>query len=587
MFSQNSSRFEKVLDALFLIGFLSLAWLYVVRPLGDLDFWWHLKTGEVMVHNRELLTFDPFAFTSDGVASIREKLILQGYWLWQVLFYSVYSVLGFSGITLLEGATLVSLLFVMVYRMHKERVPPAIAMLLLATGFFVFRMFFLERPQVVSFLFVAILLGMFEAIRRGSRPPWLLYPMMILWANCHAGFFFGDLLLALFCVGALWQYRKESVRLKSILLWATLGVIASLLSPTTYYVFVDLFDQSNKLAQSGIIEYQSTLWYFNYSDKIQMIMLWSLMLLNSYALFVNKKRYIPDMIIFLATAVLSLLYIRMIAFYVVAIIPTMAFYLSNIEVFNKKNVQILFKFFAILILILGLYDEIGHKNTHFFNNPEINKVNIPEKISVFILTQNIRGNMFNDYDWGGYFIWKLYPKVKVFFDGRCIDTKIYTDYKTIENAFKQKINGIECFRYILDKYKIDFVVQKHVTVYGGMQPLSKYLLNDPAWVPVYLDEQGYILVRKNSENADVVKNFGMGRLEFLRDLLKYYDNSILQYPNNANIYVTRADLLNYLGRYAAAEQDLERAKILMPSQPLIAQKIRELEALRRQSGAGR
>lgn len=559
---KHDKRVELWLNLFFYAAFLLLAWLYVVRPLADPDFWWHLKTGEVIVRNQALLTADPFAFTGDGVVSLREKLILQGYWLWQVLFYSVYSTVGFDGVTLLEGLTLASLLFVMVYRMSKERVHSSIIMLLLAAGFILFtRMYFLERPQVFSFLFSAILVGMFEAIRRGERPSWLLYPLMTLWANCHAGFFFGDLLLLVFCAGACWEYKSDREQVKALLLWTAGGLLASLCSPTTFYAFYDMFDQSNKILQDNVIEYRSTFWFFRYSDKF-IVVLWALLLSHVGVLFKSSKRYIPDILLFILISGLCLMYNRMTAFYLVALIPGFAFYLNKIEFKNLDNIHRIFMILAIIFVIYGCYREYESKGIVKYGNIELGQNFYPDKAAEFIKTSNLSGNIFNDYDWGGYLIWKLSPSVKVFYDGRCLDVREYKEYFLLEAADKNKTNSIDSYKYLLDKYKIDYVLQKHVLMYGGIQPLMKAFINTSGWIPVYLDENSYIFVRATS-NAETIKKYGMDKSLFIQNMLEIYHHRIEKDPENPYNYLTHAGLLAWLGRYPEAQSDVLRARVLL------------------------
>ncbi len=551
---KHTKRPEFILKLVFYSAFLLLALLYVARPPVDADFWWHLKTGEVMVHTKALLSADPFAFTGDGAVGIREKLILQGYWLWQVLFYGAYAALGFDGITLLDGATLGALLCVLGHRMRKERIRPAISMLLLSAGLLLFaRMYYLERPQVFSFLFCAVLAGMIEAIRRGDRPSRLLFPLMILWANCHAGFFFGDLLLAVFCVGACWEYRNDRGRLKSILLWAAGGALASLCSPTSYYAFFEMFNPANKIFQEDIIEYRNTFWFFKYSDKF-IAVLWISLLVHVYALAKCKKRYFPDVLLFILIAVLSVMYNRMSAFYLAALLPGLGYYLNKIEFKHARVIYTAFSLIAITLLVYGCYNEYDTKGIVKYGNVELGPDFYPKKAVEFIKNNRFSGNIYNDYDWGGYLIWTLGPQLKVFIDGRSLDAREYKDYFKIDDADTTRIEGIDTYRYLLNKYKIEYVLQKHVLMYGGIQPLMQAFIFDPSWIPVYLDENAYIFVRSTG-NADIIEKYGMEKVVFLQKMLLIYHRRIAADPKNPYNY----SLLAWLGQHADAQKDAVRA----------------------------
>lgn len=64
-----------------------------------------------MVENKSLPGSDPFAYTSlQGIMPYRE-IILNGYWLSQVIFYFAYALFGDYGLVALRVVLLLSVLF--------------------------------------------------------------------------------------------------------------------------------------------------------------------------------------------------------------------------------------------------------------------------------------------------------------------------------------------------------------------------------------------------------------------------------------------------------------------------------------------
>ena len=60
-------------------------------PVHDNDFWWLLRTGQLIVEEKNLPEKDPFAHTSEmrgPSGSGRETFILKQYWLSQGLMYA-------------------------------------------------------------------------------------------------------------------------------------------------------------------------------------------------------------------------------------------------------------------------------------------------------------------------------------------------------------------------------------------------------------------------------------------------------------------------------------------------------------------
>src|SRR5262249_28959330 len=55
----------------------------------DPDYWWHLKTGELILHNHAVPRTDPFSYTAAGKHWVAHE------WLSEVIIYGVQSLLGY------------------------------------------------------------------------------------------------------------------------------------------------------------------------------------------------------------------------------------------------------------------------------------------------------------------------------------------------------------------------------------------------------------------------------------------------------------------------------------------------------------
>lgn len=59
--------------------------IYLLRPLYDPDFYWHLKTGQWIWQNKALPLIDPFGVQPVLEPSPRTGFILTSYWLNQLV----------------------------------------------------------------------------------------------------------------------------------------------------------------------------------------------------------------------------------------------------------------------------------------------------------------------------------------------------------------------------------------------------------------------------------------------------------------------------------------------------------------------
>jgi hypothetical protein len=132
-------------------------------------------------------------------------------------------------------------------------------------------------------------------------------------------------------------------------------------------------------------------------------------------------------------------------------------------------------------------------------------VRFPEKTASkaaidFLKANPLRGNMFNNDEIGDYVIYWLYPRHKVFIDGRSDMygppiLKEYSKVAYIEPGWKD----------VLDKYDIEYIFFYTDTV------LVRHLSTDAGWRQIYADNVASIFLRNTSENAETIARYASGR----------------------------------------------------------------------------
>jgi len=182
----------------------------------------------------------------------------------------------------------------------------------------------------------------------------------------------------------------------------------------------------------------------------------------------------------------------------------------------------------------------------------------PEGAVEFIEENGISGKMFNEYVWGGYLIWRLYPDHRVFVDGRTLDAETVRRYREVTGA-----GGM--WRSTLDDYGVDFILvrifrQDSATV----SPLVLRLMEEDSqeWRLVYFGENVALFLRDGPMNRDIIKRYG-----FPSRILygKIYDLSwrvLSTRPGHLNARFSMAIALYGLENYKEAEKIL---KSLPPS----------------------
>jgi hypothetical protein len=117
----------------------------------------------------------------------------------------------------------------------------------------------------------------------------------------------------------------------------------------------------------------------------------------------------------------------------------------------------------------------------------------PVAATNFIEANQIPGNMFNEYAWGGYLIYRLYPGHKVFIDGRA-DMYGEPFVKDYFNVIRAESN----WSGVLEKNDINWAILPNSS------PIATVLRVDDKWKHIYMDDVATIFIRNTPEN----KNFG-------------------------------------------------------------------------------
>ncbi|HLE80018.1 MAG TPA: hypothetical protein VJA25_01855, partial [Dehalococcoidia bacterium] len=178
------------------------AYSRLVRPVFTPDTWWQLLAGEEILQTGSVPRVDSYSFTVAG----HEWVAYQ--WLGEVLMALTHHLGGLQGLvalTLVLSAVLMFLLYYLAWQRCRNVLAAFLACVLVMPLLVVS---FTLRPQVLGYAFFLITLICLERFRRGeARALWLLPPVFLLWVNIHGTFLFGLLVLGLYWVSGLVEFR--------------------------------------------------------------------------------------------------------------------------------------------------------------------------------------------------------------------------------------------------------------------------------------------------------------------------------------------------------------------------------------------
>ena len=236
-----------VSDLLFILLLIALTIGPLAKGmLGDGGVGWHIRTGELIAQTHSAPKTDTFSSTTYG------KVWFAWEWLYDAMIGWVHHVAGLNGVVFFS-VLVIALTFALVLRRMLgagSNLPLAVIVLLLAMA--ASSVHFLARPHILSWLFTLIWFTSLEQFEKdgGTRPLFWLPVTMLLWVNLHGGFVTGFALLSLYLLSTLLQgwaagaAEDRAVWLQRARDLGLLGVVCgavSLANPYGYKLYVHIY----------------------------------------------------------------------------------------------------------------------------------------------------------------------------------------------------------------------------------------------------------------------------------------------------------------------------------------------------------
>jgi hypothetical protein len=195
------------------IAFLGVAVLACLMPTHN-DTWWHLRSGQEMFRTHSLLFQDRFSFTAYGTFFWNHS------WLSQLVFYPLYVI---GGMPLLTAfcALLVTTAWVLIWRLMRGDI--VTKLLLFAVAISGSTSIWSVRPQVFSIVLLPVI------TKLAMEDRWhLIVPILLVWANLHAGFAMGLVVLGASVIAALIADRDK---LRTRTIGSAAAIAVTLINP--------------------------------------------------------------------------------------------------------------------------------------------------------------------------------------------------------------------------------------------------------------------------------------------------------------------------------------------------------------------
>lgn len=503
MSAQNLTFTHKVAIALLLCT-IGVVVLYLMRPIADPDFFWHLKTGQWILQHQALPSIDPFSLAPPAADDLRASFLLTSYWFSQTIYAALYALGGWWGIALLRVA-LVGVMATLFFSRCDLRQPAKVSLLLLV-GVQILETYPLERPQVFSFVFFAVLLVLLERYREQREGEnntvvfaALVAVVMLVWANMHGGFFVGQATLLLFLVmeGVKFFHPAlsplEKRRYGGLGLIVLAGLTASFFNPNPLNSFKILFNigDTNTFLFTTNIEYYSSLRILREYSDYTIVLNWLMMALVVGSMLTSGRRQdIVWPVLLAGTAFMGCQHVRYMPFFLIAAL----FYLGKCR--YEGAVGTFFKTFLVVSALMAAIwfsrDEARNFSPFIRGQWGVDQ-SFPVSAADFAVQNKLPGPVYNTYLWGGYLVWRLGPERKIYCDGRVLDPSRYWEYLSSTIGSQ---GATPYWKEIFRKNGIQTAIVQTKEDTGQMSSLAASINRDSDWTLVFAQDNAAVFVRK-------------------------------------------------------------------------------------------
>jgi hypothetical protein len=388
-------------------------------PVLDADIWWHLRTGHWIIEHGAVPRVDAFSTFGMGKPWVAYS------WLFEVIVYGLYQTLGLVGIVLYTTAFSLLIAAALHRLVRRFALPFGAEILLTAGGLFAIVLLLSPRPWLFTMLFFIVELDLILMARQSGNHSglWFLPPLFVVWANTHIQFCYGLLLLGLATVEPFLEKISPSGRVgdrpKSISSFRWLQVLVACFVATvaTPYHLRLYSTVIGYMRETGVFEIILEFQPLPFREPWSWIVLFTAL---AAAFSLGRQRDLRPfpLLAFIAGAFLSFRTRRDLWFIVFTAVPIIAASVrSSVDPaqrlsMTKLRATLIAGAVIVAVIVIGWSREISEAHLEAAVAEKY-----PAAAAAVVEAQGYRGPLYNDFDWGGYLIWRL-QSIPVVMDNR-------------------------------------------------------------------------------------------------------------------------------------------------------------------------
>ncbi len=451
-----------------------------LRPMAETDLFFHLKLGDIIVSQHTIPFRNLFSFTFPSHPDLDLS------WAFQALVSLCYRADGFAAIVVLKVGC-VALTVVLVHHAGRRLGgSPAAAAAATALAIVTAEPRLVERPHLITFLGLGLVSCLLVAVRHCRRCLWLAPPLVLLWANFHAGVFLGVAVLLLDRLTAKLTGNDTS-GWGELLGVSSLTAAATLLTPAGLKLPVYLLWHLRLGGIRNIEEFRS-------ADPYNDAWFFVLLALCACGALLLRRAHLRLIVPVLLVAVLAWRSVRFVAEWAWLAAPFLALSLDRFAqglapLLSARTVQLAMTG----LLFFGAGRERLQHPTALALSADV----VPFSAIRFVTAHGLRARLYHDLDVGCYLLWEGWPRYQVFQDARL---PAYPD--SFHRALDETPLAADAFGRLLDAYGVDAALLDYPDINmraGSFEPNQ--------WALVYRQEDALVFARRIPRHAEVIARY--------------------------------------------------------------------------------
>jgi len=581
-------KLSNIMGLFVLVAIFCLLVMMANLELKDFDIWLHMGVGQHIVENGfQIPDKDVLSSTVAGKPWVNHE------WLFQVIVYKLYNLWGEEGLINMQVVIVTFTLLILLFLgYNKEKQLSSVFILLLLS--LVYHSRFTTRPDLFSLLFFSLYIFLLAFFLHKRWSIYAFFILQVIWTNMHGFFFFGPLFVL---IGIFAEFLKRRVRLpyewnkvgrltndeyKRLKLIFFVVILACFFNPLflkgAWYpikVFFSLTGES-KIFFKKIVELQPPITPATIFSADRYVYYKLLIIMSFVSFFFNRRKLDIGILIFwLIFLFFSLRAVRNLVFFAFAaylafVTNALSISLKDIVPLRLKDkkfgylLSITLKIFLVIWILQfivnvstnGYFDFDKYERKSEFGG--ISQRQYPTKAVDFLVDNNVKGSIYNDFNSGAYLVGRCFPNIKVFIDGRTevYGPEFFKNYMSIWEG-----DNLKGFKKALDQYDLTIVFLNTLR-HAAPKETLKFLYKSEDWILVYFGYDGLIFLKNIKKNEELIEKYKIDLREWKPEKLDLYRlglRKVVPYH-----FMNRASNLEILNLDDQAILELEEAIHISP-----------------------